>query len=168
MDVQAEPDQPIAGPSRSGASLEDPPAYSREPAAETEKEVLLRYHPRVHDTGDDVDPEYATMVESLGVRCKVLEEEMAKRGPLPIKDLDGDLHLFAVLFHSELTNLVGPSALTKSIPRRKDHTRPGIVNYVFYKNDQLPTLAFYIGAAMVGELSTSPSPLRNRHFNSRD
>jgi hypothetical protein len=41
--------------------------------------VLLRAHPRDQETGEEVDEDYEALVESLGVRCTVLEAEMKKR-----------------------------------------------------------------------------------------
>jgi len=53
-----------------------PPAYTADPDPINEQEVLDRAHPRRHGRDGIIDEEYDTLVEALGVRCNVLEEEI--------------------------------------------------------------------------------------------
>jgi hypothetical protein len=53
-----------------------PPAYTADPDPTNERQVLDRAHPRRHGRGGVVDGEYDTLVDTLGIRCSVLEEEI--------------------------------------------------------------------------------------------
>ena len=53
-----------------------PPAYTADPEPVSEQEVLDRTHPRRHGREGIVEDEYNVLVDALGVRCSVLEEEI--------------------------------------------------------------------------------------------
>ncbi|WVF69679.1 hypothetical protein IAT40_004458 [Kwoniella sp. CBS 6097] len=114
--------EPLAGPSHSHDSNPgSPPAYTAQPEPVNKAQVLEQAHPRSHGHDDDVEEEYDMLVDALGVRCTVLEEELqtkkaerAKRG------------------------------LSEASPRRRPRTywseqrnqySSGIVNYIFYNTD---------------------------------
>jgi hypothetical protein len=79
-----EPEEiPAAGPSSSKGppvSIPDePPAYTKIPDALSEAEVLLHAHPRGTGVDDDLDEDYASLIDALGLRCTVFEAELKKR-----------------------------------------------------------------------------------------
>ncbi|KAI9636287.1 uncharacterized protein MKK02DRAFT_44991 [Dioszegia hungarica] len=125
-------DQPEAGPSSSkGAVPDEPPAYTRVPDPLSEAEVLLRAHPRDQETGEEVDEDYESLVESLGVRCTVLEAEMKKRMGAQGKLVTGGAGT--------------PTSTPPSSFSRRKSNRPGIINYVFYQNNNMGNVALCAG-----------------------
>ena len=84
--IEPEP-VPIAGPS---TTHEHPPAYTAEPPPLNEKQILDRAHPRQEGHGIDVDVEYEALVDALGMRCTVLEDEMEQRKAERVKKLSGE------------------------------------------------------------------------------
>ncbi|ORY24001.1 hypothetical protein BCR39DRAFT_548111 [Naematelia encephala] len=69
--------QPEAGPSDT-QETEHPPAYSAKPEPINAKQVLEHAHPResARHFDVDVDEGYDIVVDGLGMRCEVLEEEI--------------------------------------------------------------------------------------------
>lgn len=74
---------PIAGPSHESMSPM-PPAYTAEAEPLNSKEVLDHAHPREEGHNGEGDEAYEALVEALGIRCTVQEEELqipkAERG----------------------------------------------------------------------------------------
>jgi hypothetical protein len=64
-----------AGPSHDHAGL--PPAYTPKPDPLTTQEILAQTHPReAHHIPTDVEEEYEALVEGLGIRCNIIEEQL--------------------------------------------------------------------------------------------
>jgi hypothetical protein len=121
---------------------EHPPAYTAEPQPVDAKEVLDRAHPKTRGHGEDVEEEYETLVEGLGMRCTVLEEELeAKRGEA-----------------KRLAGAIPPGHARTFSEQRKARVRPGIVNYIYYNTpdalrDQVAKVSVWAVAAFAGESS---------------
>lgn len=87
-------EEPVAGPSSKAATVstqDEPPAYTRVPDKISESEVLMHAHPKNQEMGEDVDEDYESLVDSLGMRCTVFEAEMKKRARVERRAINSEL-----------------------------------------------------------------------------
>ncbi|KAK8847502.1 hypothetical protein IAR55_005360 [Kwoniella newhampshirensis] len=147
---------PVAGPSHLHGSPE-PPAYTAEPEPINHAEVLERAHPRAAGLGGVVDEEYEVLVDALGVRCSVLEDELKmKRATGGIISTPG-------------------RARTYWAQQRKQY-QTGIVNYIFTTTDisvrdqvgkfaMLTIAAFAVGLVAGSQIYGSPVGIHPRDYH---
>ncbi|WVR04714.1 hypothetical protein IAU60_001725 [Kwoniella sp. DSM 27419] len=114
-----------------------PPAYTPKPEPLSKAQILEHAHPKTLGHDMDVEEEYNIIVDALGMRCTVFEEEleakrteMTKRGVSRSPGVNGKTYR----------------------PEQHEQYRSGIVNYIFYNSgnsvrDQVSKLAVYVVAA---------------------
>ena len=96
-DTVDSPSTSVAGPSSSSlVPHEHPPAYTAEPPAVNEKEVVQRTRPRAAGQDGDMEEEYNVLSQTLGIRCNVLEDELKMRKAERTKRAQGRLRVFDV------------------------------------------------------------------------
>ncbi|WVQ83168.1 hypothetical protein IAT38_005306 [Cryptococcus sp. DSM 104549] len=166
IDASTETDPLPTTPSEHATVSPLPPAYTAEPEPINAAQVLERAHPRDdashrHSHGRDelVEDEYEVIVDALGMRCEVLEEELRlrkvereKRGIVPVPRR-------------------GKKAFWSK--QREEYTT-GIVHYIFYKSNDVrdqvgkfsvfAVAAFAVGLIVGAQLYASPAGIHPRDY----
>ncbi|WWD21593.1 hypothetical protein CI109_106079 [Kwoniella shandongensis] len=148
-----------AGPSHHHIPLQ-PPAYTAEPEPVNASAVLGRAHPREAGHEGVADEEYDVLVDALGVRCTVLEEE------LKIKKVEREKRGI----------ITSPSRARTYWSQQRKQYQSGIVNYIFTTTDSsmrdqvgkfamLTVAAFAVGLVAGSHIYSHPAGIHPRDYH---
>lgn len=130
-----------------------PPAYTAEPDAVNAEQVLDHAHPRELGHHGEGDEAYEALVNALGVRCTVIEEEVQLRKMEKAKRGAG-VSLSIVATVADFCGAVLPSE------SRKFHFKPGMVTNIYYQtadslHNQVGKLVTWSVVAFAGRSSST-------------